>query len=123
MSTNDVLPSNDSKMQRNSPFDEDLEDFNRQQRKHLDLAKTLHTTGAVQAPKVEAGTTTDKKFKKTLSLTQREDSLINRSSKPNVDEVISQIVKSRHQLMTFENEESKFMATLKMKAIRGMASV
>jgi hypothetical protein len=32
-------------------------------------------------------------------------------------------MKSRHQLLSFENDESKFMATLKMKAIQGMTSV
>ena len=53
---------------------------------------------------------TEKKKKAPMD---REDSLINRSSKPNADELINAIVKSRHQLMTFETTESKFMASLK----------
>jgi hypothetical protein len=68
----------------------------------------------------EEGTKSETKKK---SAANREDSLINRSSKPNVDELINAIVKSRHQLMTFSNDEAKFMSTLKMKAIEGMTSV
>jgi hypothetical protein len=84
----------------------------------------LSTTGAVAAFKEQPIADASKSEKKKLKTpNNREDSLINRSSKPNVDELINAIMKSRHQLLSFENDESKFMATLKMKAIQGMTSV
>ena len=77
----------------------------------------LSTTGTVAAFNQTQSDTLKTERKRRDPLLDREDSLINRSSKPNADELINAIVKSRYQLMTFETEESKFMAKLKIKAI------
>ena len=86
----------------------------------LPLPATGAVVGLKEQPLADASKSDKKKLK---SPNNREDSLINRSSKPNVDELINAIMRSRHQLLSFENDESRFMATLKTKAIQGMTSV
>ena len=53
----------------------------------------------------------------------RDNSLINRTMKAATDEIFNSIVKSRHQLTNFEQDELKFMSGLKKKAHVGMNSV
>lgn len=77
----------------------------------------------VNSPSEKAGGTEEKKPKGPPKANERENSLINRSIKASTDEVFNSIVKSRHQLVNFEQDELKFMANLKMKALKGMASI